>query len=166
MARNGVEFGIRVAGLGDRWFTGPASAVDGLYFPGFTAADANRDTGDSAIMETYGLGGMAMAASPAVQKIVGARSFADAVTTSRHMAEICAGRNPLFPLAPLDGEGTPTGIDIRKVVRSGMVPADQHRHRAPHRGPDDRRRHRDAPRATVRRRAGCVRRRPSVTDPR
>ena len=91
MARNGVEFGIRVAGLGDRWFTGPASVVDGLYFPGFTAADANLDTGDSAIMETYGLGGMAMAASPAVQKIVGAKSFADAVATSRHMAEICAG---------------------------------------------------------------------------
>jgi hypothetical protein len=122
MARNGVEFGIRVAGLGDRWFTGPASAVDGLYFPGFSAADANRDTGDSAIMETYGLGGLAMAASPAVQKIVGARSFADAVNTSRQMAEICAGRNPLFPLAPLNGDGTPTGIDIRKVVRSGMVP--------------------------------------------
>jgi len=111
-----------VAGLGDRWFTGPASIVEGLYFPGFGAEDANRDTGDSAIMETYGLGGMAMAASPAVQKIVGARSFADAVTTSRHMAEICAGSNPLFPLAPLNGEGTPTGIDIRKVVRSGMVP--------------------------------------------
>jgi hypothetical protein len=122
MARNGVEFGIRVAGLGDRWFTGPASAVEGLYFPGFTAADANRDTGDSAIMETYGLGGLAMAASPAVQKIVGAKSFADAVATSRQMAEICAGRNPLFPLAPLEGEGTPTGIDIRKVVRSATVP--------------------------------------------
>ena len=101
MARNGVEFGIRVAGLGDRWFTGPASAVDGLYFPGFTAADANRDTGDSAIMETYGLGGMAMAASPAVQKIVGAASFADAVATSRQMAEICAGTQPpLSPRAP------------------------------------------------------------------
>jgi len=122
MARNGVEFGIRVAGLGDRWFTGPASAVEGLYFPGFTAADANRDTGDSAIMETYGLGGMAMAASPAVQKIVGAASFAEAVATSRRMAEICAGSNPLFPLAALEGEGTPTGIDIRKVVRSGIVP--------------------------------------------
>src|SRR5215510_10756346 len=100
MARNGVDFGIRVAGLGDRWFTGPASAVEGLYFPGFSAADANRDTGDSAIMETYGLGGMAMAASPAVQKIVGSPSFADAVATSRHMAEICAGSNALFPLAP------------------------------------------------------------------
>lgn len=122
MARNGVEFGIRVAGLGDRWFTGPASVVEGLYFPGFGADDANRDTGDSAIMETYGLGGMAMAASPAVQKIVGAKSFADAVATSRNMAEICVGANPLFPLAPLGGEGTPTGIDIRKVAQTGVVP--------------------------------------------
>jgi hypothetical protein len=123
MARNGVEFGIRVAGLGDRWFTGPASVVEGLYFPGFSAEDANRDTGDSAIMETYGLGGMAMAASPAVQKIVGAKSFADAVATSRDMREICAGTNPLYPLAPLGGDGTPTGIDIRKVVQTGIVPA-------------------------------------------
>jgi len=122
MARNGVEFGIRVAGLGDRWFTGPASVVEGLYFPGFKAADANLDTGDSAIMETWGLGGMAMASSPAVQKIVGAKSFADAVATTREMAEICAGRNPLFPIAPLNGEGTPTGIDIRQVVRTGIVP--------------------------------------------
>jgi hypothetical protein len=122
MARNGVEFGIRVAGLGDRWFTGPASVVDGLYFPGFGPADANLDTGDSAIMETWGLGGMAMAASPAVQKIVGAKSFADAVATTRDMAEICVGANPLFPIAPLNGAGTPTGIDIRKVVRAGIVP--------------------------------------------
>src|SRR5262245_1407263 len=123
MARNGVEFGIRVAGLGERWFTGPASAVDGLYFPGFSAADANLDTGDSAIMETYGLGGLAMAASPAVQKIVGAKSFADAVATTRDMAEICVGANSLFPIAPLNGEGTPTAIDVRKVVRTGIVPA-------------------------------------------
>src|SRR5207247_1112071 len=116
MARNGVEFGIRVAGLGDRWFTGPASVVAGSYFPGFSAADANRDVGDSAIMETYGLGGMAMAASPAVQKIVGAKSFADAVQTTRDMGEICVGGNPLFPIAPLGGDGTPPAIDIRKVV--------------------------------------------------
>lgn len=122
MARNGVEFGIRVAGLGDRWFAAPASVVAGVYFPSFTAADANRDTGDSAIMETYGLGGIAMAASPAVQKIVGAKSFADAVATSRTMTEICVGSNPLFPLAPLNGDGTPTGIDIRKVVQTGIVP--------------------------------------------
>jgi hypothetical protein len=118
-----VEFGIRVAGLGDRWFTGPASAVEGLYFPGFGPADANLDTGDSAIMETYGLGGMAMAASPSVQKIVGAKSFADAVTTTRRMGEICVGSNPLFPVAALEGEGTPTGIDIRKVVQTRIAPA-------------------------------------------
>src|SRR5262245_34704190 len=122
MARNGVEFGIRVAGLGERWFTAPASTVDGVYFPGFTAADANLDTGDSAIMETYGLGGLAMAASPAVQKIVGAKSFADAVATSREMAEICVGANPLFLLAALGDAGTPTGIDVRKVVEAGVVP--------------------------------------------
>jgi hypothetical protein len=123
MARNGVEFGIRVAGLGDRWFTGPASVVDGVYFPGGSAADANLDTGDSAIMETYGLGGMAMVASPSVQKIVGAKSFADAVATTRRMAEICVGANPLFPLAALEGEGTPTGVDIRKVVQTRITPA-------------------------------------------
>ena len=97
MARNGVEFGIRVAGLGDRWFTGPASVVEGLYFPGFGAADANLDTGDSAIMETYGLGGMAMAASPAVQKIVGAKSFADAVATTREHGGDLRRRQPALP---------------------------------------------------------------------
>ena len=122
MARNGVEFGIRVAGLGEEWFTAPATAVDGQYFPGFSAVDANLDTGDSAIMETYGLGGLAMAASPAVQKIVGAKSYADALATTRDMREICVGVNPLFPIAPLDGDGTPTGIDVRQVVKTGVVP--------------------------------------------
>jgi hypothetical protein len=123
MARNGVEFGIRVAGLGDRWFTGPASVVAGSYFPGFGAADANRDVGDSAIMETYGLGGMAMAASPGVTRIVGARSVTEAIETTRRMGEICVGRNPGFPIGTLDWEGAPTGIDIRKVVETGIVPA-------------------------------------------
>jgi hypothetical protein len=123
MARNGVDFGVRVAGLGDRWFTGPASVVAGSYFPGFTAADANRDVGDSAIMETFGLGGMAMAASPAVTRIVGAKSVADAIETTRRMGEICAGRNAAFPIGVLDWEGSPTGIDIRKVAETGIVPA-------------------------------------------
>jgi hypothetical protein len=123
MARNGVEFGIRVAGLGDRWFTGPASVVAGSYFPGFGAADANRDVGDSAIMETYGLGGMAMAASPGVTRIVGAKSVTEAIETTRRMGDICVGRNAGFPIGMLDWEGTPTGIDIRKVVETGIVPA-------------------------------------------
>ena len=103
-------------------FTAPASVVQGLYFPGASAGDANLDTGDSAIMETYGLGGLAMAASPGVQKIVGAKSWEDALATTRDMGEICVGRNPLFPIAVLNGEGTPTGIDIRRVVKSGLVP--------------------------------------------
>jgi hypothetical protein len=123
MARNGVEFGVRVAGLGDRWFTGPASVVAGSYFPGFGAADANRDVGDSAVMETFGLGGMAMAASPGVTRIVGAKSVTEAIETTRRMGEICVGRNPGFPIGILDWEGTPTGIDIRKVVETGIVPA-------------------------------------------
>jgi hypothetical protein len=123
MARNGVEFGLRVAGLGDRWFTGPASIVDGSYFPSFSAADANPDTGDSAIMETWGLGGMAMAASPAVVRIVGAKSVAAALETSRRMGEICVGANPTFAIGALEWEGTPTGIDIRRVVETGVVPS-------------------------------------------
>lgn len=123
MARNGVEFGIRVAGLGDRWFTAPAPVVDGSFFPGFSAADANPDLGDSTIMETYGLGGMAMAGSPAVLRIVGGKSFAEAAATTRRMAEICVGVNPAFAIGPLDGEGSPTGIDIRRVVETGIVPA-------------------------------------------
>lgn len=122
MARNGVEYGIRVAGLGERWFTAPASVVDGLFFPGFTAADANPDIGDSAIMETYGLGAMAMAASPPVLKIVGGKSFGDAIATTRRMAEICVGANPSFPIGALDGAGSPTAIDIRRVVETGIAP--------------------------------------------
>jgi hypothetical protein len=123
MARNGVEFGIRVAGLGDRWFTGPASVVAGAYFPGFGAADANRDIGDSAIMEPWGLGGMAMVASPAVIGIVGAKSFQAALATTRSMQEIAAGANPAFSIAAVNGAGAPTGIDVRRVVESGIVPS-------------------------------------------
>lgn len=123
MARNGVEFGIRVAGLGDRWFTAPAPVVDGSFFPGFGTADASPDIGDSAIMETWGLGGMAMAASAAVLRVVGGTSFADALATTRRMAEICVDLNPAFAIGALDWEGTPTGIDIRLVVETGVVPA-------------------------------------------
>lgn len=123
MARNGVEFGIQVAGLGERWFTAPASMVAGAYFPGFSAADANRDIGDSAIMETWGLGGMSMVASPGVLRLVGAKSFQAALESTRSMQEICAGANPVFSIAAIDGDGAPTGIDVRRVVESGTVPS-------------------------------------------
>jgi Protein of unknown function (DUF1116) len=49
MARNGVNFGIRLSGTGDQWFQARANPVDGLYFPGYTVEDAAADLGDSAI---------------------------------------------------------------------------------------------------------------------
>jgi hypothetical protein len=121
MARNGTDFGLRVSGLGDRWFTAPAAVPDGLYFSGFTAADANPDIGDSTITETAGVGAFAMAAAPAIVKFVGGTP-AEALQSTLEMYEITAGENPAFGLPPLDFRGTPTGIDIRKVVRTGITP--------------------------------------------
>ena len=123
MSRNGTEFGIRIAALGDAWFTAPVEMPQGLYFPGFSAADANPDMGDSAILEAVGLGAFAMAAAPAVAGFVGAGGFADAVRTTRAMAEICAGRNPAWGIPALEFSGTPTGIDLRRVVETGIAPA-------------------------------------------
>jgi hypothetical protein len=122
MARNGTDFGVRVAGLGDRWFTAPVNTPEGLYFPGFTAADANPDMGDSAIVETVGLGAFAMAASPAVVRFVGAGGFRDAVRVTEEMAEITLGEHPHFRMPNLDDRGVPVGIDIRKVVETGITP--------------------------------------------
>ena len=123
MSRNGRDFGIRVSGSGDRWFIAPAMMPEGLYFPGFTAADANLDLGDSAILETMGLGAFAMGAAPAVVGFVGAGTFRDALNYTREMAEITVGQNPHFGLPTLDYLGTPCGIDVRKVVDSGVTPA-------------------------------------------
>ena len=120
-ARNGTEFGIRVSGLGDRWFTGPAGIVDGLYLPGFKAEDAAPDIGDSVITETYGIGGFAMAAAPAIVKFVGG-SPADAITFTKRMYEITAAENRDYRIPVLDFRGTPTGIDLRKVVEKDILP--------------------------------------------
>jgi hypothetical protein len=122
MARNGVEFGIRVSGTGDRWFTAPAPAVDGLYFPGYGPADANPDLGDSAITETAGLGAFALAAAPAIVQFVGGTSRLARETTER-MYEITAGEHETFRIPALDFRGTPVGIDVRKVVATGITPA-------------------------------------------
>ena len=123
MSRNGTEFGIRVAALGERWFTAPVEMPQGLYFPGFSAADANPDIGDSAILETAGLGAFAMAAAPAVAGFVGAGGFQDALGYSRAMSEITAARNSKWQIPALEFAGTPTGIDIRRVVETGIAPA-------------------------------------------
>ncbi|MBA7629069.1 hypothetical protein ES703_36567 [subsurface metagenome] len=122
MARNGTEFGIRVSGLGDRWFTGPAGIVDGLLFPGYSAEDANPDIGDSVIAETVGIGGFAMAAAPAIVQFVGGTAK-DAVNFTLKMYEITVAENNIFKIPALDFRGTPTGIDIRKVVETGILPS-------------------------------------------
>lgn len=121
MARNGTKFGIRISGLGDRWFTTDAPVVDGLFFSGYSASDASPDIGDSSIAETIGMGGFAMAASPAITQFVGG-SPAEAVAYSREMDEITVAKNPNFTLPALDFSGTPTGIDFLRVVDSSVHP--------------------------------------------
>jgi hypothetical protein len=121
MARNGTDFGIRVSGLGERWFTGPAGMVDGLYLPGFGPEDAAPDIGDSVITETAGIGGFAMAAAPAIVKFVGGKP-ADAIDFTLRMYEITVTENDAYQIPILDFRGTPTAIDIRKVVESGILP--------------------------------------------
>ena len=122
MSRNGTDFGIRVSGTGDRWFIAPVEMPQGLYFAGFTEEDANPDMGDSTIVETIGLGGFAMGASPAVAGFVGAGSASDAAIFTRTMGEITVGENPEWSMPGLDYLGVPTGIDIRLVVETGIAP--------------------------------------------
>jgi hypothetical protein len=123
MARNGTDFGIRVAGQGEAWFTAPVEMPQGLYFPGFSAADANPDMGDSAILEAIGLGAFSMAAAPAVAGFVGAGGFRDAVATTRAMSEIAAARHPQWTIPALEVGGAPVGIDARRVVETRIAPA-------------------------------------------
>jgi len=121
MARNGTDFGIRVSGLGDRWFTGPSEVPRGLYFPGFTAEDGNPDMGDSAITETAGIGAFAMAGAPAIVTFIGG-TVHDAVASTLEMYEITLAEHEAFRIPALDFRGTPAGIDIRKVIRTGILP--------------------------------------------
>ncbi|MHB1405705.1 MAG: YlbE family protein [Desulfitobacteriaceae bacterium] len=121
MTRNGTDFGIRVAGTGGRWFTAPANYVEGLLFPGFTQQDANPDLGDSAITETCGVGGFAMAAAPAIVQFVGGTASM-ALEFSNLMYQITYGENAVFTIPALNFRGTPTGIDVRQVVELGILP--------------------------------------------
>lgn len=121
MARNGTDFGIQVAGTGDEWFTGPAQLADGLFLGSYGPDDANPDIGDSAITETAGIGGFAMATAPAIVRFVGG-SVPDALATTRRMHEITLGENPRWSVPVLEFQGTPTGIDVTKVCRTGILP--------------------------------------------
>lgn len=121
MTRNGTDFGIRVSGMKGRWFTAPAEPVEGLLFPGFTEEDKNPDMGDSSITETVGLGGFSMAASIAIVQFVGGKPQ-DAINYSKKMYRITVGESTAFSIPVLDFRGSPTGIDIRKVVETGILP--------------------------------------------
>ncbi len=121
MCRNGVEFGIRVSGLGDEWFTAPAPVVDGLYVPGYSAADAGLDMGDSAITETVGWGGFVIGGAPGILTLVGGTPE-EALGYSREMKKITVAAHPTYRMPALGFIGAPIGIDIRKVVQTGITP--------------------------------------------
>ena len=121
MARNGTDFGIQVSGTGSQWFTAPALVPEGLFLAGYGPGDANRDIGDSAITETGGLGGFAMAAAPAIVRLVGGTA-STAVTSTTRMYEITLAEHPLFGVPALDFRGTPAGIDVTLVARTGILP--------------------------------------------
>ncbi|MCR8644770.1 DUF1116 domain-containing protein [Paenibacillus sp. N1-5-1-14] len=122
MCRNGKDFGIRISGMGDQWFTAPVNIPQGLFFTGYSQAEANPDIGDSAITETFGVGGMAMIAAPGVTRFVGAGGFSDALATSNEMVEICLDQNPNFTVPTWNFRGVCLGIDARKVVETGITP--------------------------------------------
>lgn len=121
MARNGVQFGLQTAGTGDTWFTAEVGPADGLFFPGYSIEDANPDLGDSAITETLGIGGFAMAASPAITKFVGGAP-SDALKISVEMRRITISQHPAFQLPPLNFAGSPSGIDVLKVSETDILP--------------------------------------------
>ena len=121
MARNGTEFGIRVSGLPDHWFTAPAPEVEGLLLPGYSRADAGLDMGDSAITETVGWGGFVLAGATGILALVGGTPE-EAVKISRDMREITLGESPDYRMPVFDFQGCPVGIDIRKVLKSGILP--------------------------------------------
>ncbi len=121
MARNGTEFGIQVSGTGDQWFTAPAAVPDVLLFPGFKKEDVNPDIGDSAITETVGVGGFAIASAPAITSFVGG-TVEQVTQRMLSMYDITVGENDTYKIPFLDFRGTPTGIDVRKVVDTGIAP--------------------------------------------
>ena len=121
MARNGTDFGIQLAGTGDEWFTGPANTPEGLFLGSYGPEDANPDIGDSAITETMGVGGMVMAGAPAIVRLVGG-TVPDALATTTRMYEITQTENPAFAVPILEFRGSPTGVDVTRVLRTRILP--------------------------------------------
>jgi hypothetical protein len=123
MCRNGTDFGVRIAATAESWYVAPVQLPQGLYFPGFSEVDANPDMGDSAIMEAIGLGAFAMAAAPAVAGFVGAGGADEALQYTRTLSEIACGRNSRWTIPAMNLQGVPAGIDVRRVVQTGIAPA-------------------------------------------
>ncbi len=121
MARNGSEFGIRVSGLGEDWFTAPSPRVNGLYLPGYSEKDAGCDMGDSAITETVGWGGFVLAGATGILALVGGTPE-EAMKYSQDMRQITVSASPNYRMPVFGFQGTPVGIDIRKVVQTGITP--------------------------------------------
>lgn len=122
LTRNGKDFGIKVSGLGDRWFTAPVNTPQGLFFTGYTQDDANSDIGDSAITEAFGIGGAAMVAAPGVTRFVGAGGVEAALETTEEMSEIYLDHNPMLQIPSWNFQGSCLGLDIRRVVETGITP--------------------------------------------
>ena len=121
MCRNGTEFGIRVSGLGDEWFTASAPFVEGLYVPGYSAQDAGLDMGDSAITETVGWGGFVLGGAPGILPLVGGTPE-EALAYTREMRTITIAAHPTYKMPVFGFEGAPIGIDIRKVIQTNSTP--------------------------------------------
>ena len=140
MSRNGTDFGIQVSGTGDEWFTGPAQVADGLYLGDYGPDDANPDIGDSAITETAGLGGFAMATAPAIVRFVGG-SVPDALGHHPPDARDHARRQPALERAGAGVRGRPDRDRRLEGVPHRDPAPDQHRHGRPRgRGRSGRRR--------------------------
>ena len=122
MTRNGKEFGIKISGLGDQWFTAPVNTPQGLFFTGYSQQDANPDIGDSAITETFGIGGAAMVAAPGVTRFVGAGGTDAAFEVSEEMSEIYLEHNMLLQIPTWNFQGCCLGLDLRLVVETGITP--------------------------------------------
>ncbi len=122
LSRNGTNFGVKISAMGEQWFEAPVNDPKGLFFPGYGPEDANPDIGDSAITETFGIGGFAMGSAPAVVRFVGASSVAEAIEYSESMQEICVGLSPHYIIPTMNFVGTATAIDARKVVETTILP--------------------------------------------
>jgi len=119
---NALEFGIKVSGLGDRWFTAPAPMMKGRYTSSkYSEKDQLPWIGDSCVVECYGMGGLAAAASPIVCNLRGMK-LADGIALTREMEQVCITKNYNFPISNLDFDFLPVGIDIRKVLKTGIAP--------------------------------------------